>query len=391
MSRRALVTGGAGLIGSHLVDLLVREGWTVRVLDNLEPQTHRHGQPAWLNENAEFRRGDLRDRDTIRAALDQIDILFHQAAYGGYMPEMAKFVDVNSLGTAQMLEVIREKNLPIKKIVVASSQAVYSEGAAKCPKDGMVFPSVRPIDQLRRGDWQVHCPICGAITKSVPTPENAPVGGETVYGLTKVDQERLVLLWGKQTGIPTIALRYSCTYGPRQSIFNPYTGVIAIFCTRLLNNLPPVFYEDGNQTRDMSFVEDIARANLLAAETDKLDGLPVNVGSGHGVAVREMAKIISAALKIDIAPEVNGEFRPGEMRHLTSDIIRIGGIGYKPTVDLAEGIQRYIDWIRTQSDIRDYFSEAAEILRTKGIVHKSGATSDKPIKSVPQVGDLLHN
>ena len=391
MSRRALVTGGAGLIGSHLVDLLVREGWTVRVLDNLEPQTHRHGQPAWLNENAEFRRGDLRDRDTIRAALDQIDILFHQAAYGGYMPEMAKFVDVNSLGTAQMLEVIREKNLPIKKIVVASSQAVYSEGAAKCPKDGMVFPSVRPIDQLRRGDWQVHCPICGAITKSVPTPENAPVGGETVYGLTKVDQERLVLLWGKQTGIPTIALRYSCTYGPRQSIFNPYTGVIAIFCTRLLNNLPPVFYEDGNQTRDMSFVEDIARANLLAAETDKLDGLPVNVGSGHGVAVREMAKIISAALKIDIAPEVNGEFRPGEMRHLTSDIIRIGGIGYKPTVDLAEGIQRYIDWIRTQSDIRDYFSEAAEILRTKGIVHKSGATSDEPIKSVPQVGDLLHN
>ena len=374
MSRRALVTGGAGLIGSHLVDLLVREGWTVRVLDNLEPQTHRRGQPAWLNESAEFRRGDLRDRDTITAALDQIDIVFHQAAYGGYMPEIAKFVHVNSLGTAQMLEVIREKNLPIKKIVVASSQAVYSEGAGECSQHGMVFPSVRPIEQLRRGDWQVHCPVCGAITKSVPTPENAPVGGETVYGLTKVDQERLVLLWGKQTGTPAVALRYSCTYGPRQSIFNPYTGVIAIFCTRLLNNLPPVFYEDGNQTRDMSFVEDIAHANLLAAETDKLDGLPVNVGSGHGVAIREIAEIISAALKIDIAPEVNGEFRPGEMRHLTSDIIRIGGIGYKPTVDLAEGIQRYIDWIRTQSDIRDYFSEAANILRTKGIVHKSGAT-----------------
>ena len=374
MSRRALVTGGAGLIGSHLVDLLVREGWTVRVLDNLEPQTHRRGQPAWLNENAEFRRGDLRDRDTITAALDQIDIVFHQAAYGGYMPEIAKFVHVNSLGTAQMLEVIREKNLPIKKIVAASSQAVYSEGAGECPQHGMVFPSVRPIEQLRRGDWQVHCPVCGAITKSVPTPENAPVGGETVYGLTKVDQERLVLLWGKQTGTPTVALRYSCTYGPRQSIFNPYTGVIAIFCTRLLNNLTPVFYEDGNQTRDMSFVEDIAHANLLAAETDKLDGLPVNVGSGRGVPIREIAEIISAALKIDIAPKVNGEFRPGEMRHLTSDTIRIGGIGYKPTVDLAEGIQRYVDWIRTQSDIRDYFSEAANILRMKGIVHKSGAT-----------------
>ena len=370
MAKRALVTGGAGLIGSHVTDLLLREGWKVRVLDNLEPNTHRRGKPAWINQDAEFIAGDLRDLDTITAALDKIDVVFHQAAYGGYMPEIAKYVHVNSLGTAQMLEVIREKNLPIKKFVVASSQAVYSEGAGECPDHGLVFPPVRPVEQLRKGDWQVHCPICGAITKSVPTPENAPVGGETVYGLTKVDQERLVLLWGKQIGIPTVALRYSCTYGPRQSIFNPYTGVIAIFCTRLLNNLPPVLYEDGEQTRDFSFVEDIARANLLAAETDKLDGLPVNVGSGRGVSIREIAEAISNALEIDIVPEVNGEFRPGEMRHLTSDTTRVRAAGYEPHVDLAEGIRRYIDWIRTQSDIRDYFSEAAKILRSKGIVHR---------------------
>jgi dTDP-L-rhamnose 4-epimerase len=369
-AKRALVTGGAGLIGSHLTDLLLREDWKVRVLDNLEPNTHRRGKPAWINQEAEFIAGDLRDHDTITAVLDEIDIVFHQAAYGGYMPEIAKYVHVNSLGTAQILEVIREKNLPIKKIVVASSQAVYSEGAGECPEHGLVFPPVRPVEQLRKGDWEVHCPICSAITKSVPTPENAPVGGETVYGLTKVDQERLVLLWGKQIGIPTVALRYSCTYGPRQSIFNPYTGVIAIFCTRLLNNLPPVLYEDGEQTRDFSFVEDIARSNLLAAETDKLDGSPVNVGSGVGVSIREIAETISNSLKIDIAPEVNGEFRPGEMRHLTSDTTRIRAAGYQPRVDLAEGIRRYIDWIRTQSDIRDYFSEAAKILRSKGIVHR---------------------
>src|ERR1700719_214503 len=368
--KRALVTGGAGLIGSHVADLLVREGWTVRVLDNLEPQTHRRGQPAWLNEKAEFIHGDLRDRDTITAALDKIDVVFHQAAYGGYMPEIVKYVHVNSLGTAQMLEVIRERNLPIKKIVVASSQAVYSEGAGECPKHGLVFPSVRPIEQLRRGDWQVHCPICGAITKSAPTPENAPVGGETVYGLTKVDQERLVLLWGKQVGIPTVALRYSCTYGPRQSIFNPYTGVIAIFCTRLLNNLPPVLYEDGEQTRDFSFVEDIARANLFAAESDKLDGLAVNVGSGNGVPIRQVAQILSHALEIRLTPIINREFRPGEMRHLTSDITKIRSAGYKSRVELEEGIQRYIDWIRSQSDIRDYFSEAEQILKSKGIVHR---------------------
>ncbi|HEU0272926.1 MAG TPA: NAD-dependent epimerase/dehydratase family protein [Candidatus Udaeobacter sp.] len=370
MAKRALVTGGAGLIGSHVVDLLVDEGWQVRLLDSLEPQTHRRGQPAWINQNAEFVRGDLRDRQTIAVALNDIDVVFHQAAYGGYMPEIAKFVDVNSLGTAQMLEVIREKNLPVKKIIVASSQAVYSEGAADCPEHGLVFPAVRPVEQLRKADWQVRCPFCGVSTRSVPTPENAPVVGETVYGLTKVDQERLVLLWGKQLGIPTVALRYSCTYGPRQSIFNPYTGVIAIFCTRLLNNLPPVLYEDGEQTRDFSFVGDIARANLLAAETNKLDGLAVNIGSGHGTPIHEIAEQLSDVLKIGIAPEINGEFRPGEMRHLTSDTTLARSAGYKPAVGLMEGIGRYIDWIREQSDIRDYFSEASQILKRKGIVHR---------------------
>src|SRR5213595_2532291 len=368
--KRALVTGAAGLIGSHVVDLLVREGWQVRALDNLEPQTHRRGKPAWINPKAEFIESDMRKRDAITAALDDIDIVFHEAAYGGFMPEIAKYVHVNSLGTAQMLEVIREKSLPIQKIVVASSQAVYSEGAGICPNHNLVFPPVRPVEQLRRGDWSVHCPICNDVTKSAPTPENAPVGGETVYGLTKVDQERLVLLWGKQVGVPTTALRYSCTYGPRQSIFNPYTGVIAIFCTRLLNNLPPVLYEDGEQTRDFSFVEDIARANLLASETDQLDGMAVNVGSEKGVSIRKVAEIVSSALKIDIEPEARGEFRPGEMRHLTSDTKKIRSAGYKPQVELEEGIQRYIDWIRSQSDIRDYFSEAEQILKSKGIVHR---------------------
>jgi dTDP-L-rhamnose 4-epimerase len=370
LQKRALVTGGAGLIGSHVADLLRREGWRVRLLDNLEPQTHRKGKPAWIAEGAEFIEGDVRDRETMASALRGIDVVFHQAAYGGYMPEIAKYVHVNSLATAQMLELIREQNLPIRKIIVASSQAVYSEGAATCPRHGLVFPGVRSLEQLQAGDWSVHCPVCQAVTESAPTPEHAPVGGETVYGLTKVDQEKLTLLWGRQVGVPTVALRYSCTYGPRQSIFNPYTGVIAIFCTRLLNDLPPVLYEDGEQTRDFSFVEDIARANLLAAETEQLDGLPVNVGSGRGVSIRQVAQLISDALDIHIAPEAKGEFRPGEMRHLTSGIDRIRAAGYEPQVDLAAGIGRYLEWIRRQADVRDYFSEAANILRSKGIVHR---------------------
>ncbi|MBA3469524.1 MAG: NAD-dependent epimerase/dehydratase family protein [Herpetosiphonaceae bacterium] len=373
--KRALVTGGAGLIGSHIVDALLREGWSVRILDNLEPQTHPQGRPAWLPAGAEFNQADICDRRAARAALEDIDVVFHQAAYGGYMPEISKYVHVNSFGTAQLLEIIRDENLPIKKIIVASSQAVYNEGAASCPTHGLVFPSTRPQAQLEQGDWQVHCPQCAAVTTIAPTPERAPTGGETVYALTKLDQEKLVLLWGRQTGIPTVALRYSCTYGPRQSIFNPYTGVIAIFSTRLLNNLPPVLYEDGAQTRDMCFVEDIARANLLAAESAAADGLPVNIGSGVATTVRQMAEMIGSALNIPLAPVCRGEFRPGEMRHLQADLGRAAAIGYRPSIDLATGIGRYLDWIRTQGDIREYFAAAEQMLRRKRII--------QPVKTQP--------
>jgi len=370
----ALVTGGAGLIGSHLVDLLQDQGWSIRILDNLESQTHRHGRPPWLEsavqKGAEFLQGDMRDRGVLESALDGVQVVFHQAAYGGYMPEISKYVAVNSLGTAQLLEIIREKYLGVRKIVVASSQVVYPEGAGECAQHGLVFPGLRPIDQLRRGDFSVRCPICQSPTKSVPTPEFAPLGGETVYAITKLDQEKLVLTWGRQVGVPTVALRYSCTFGPRQSIFNPYTGVIAIFCTRLLNNLPPVIYEDGEQTRDFSFVEDIARANLLAATSDKLDGKAVNVGSGRAVTIKRVAELISAALGIPLAPIMNGDFRPGEIRHLISDTTLIRNAGYAATVSLEEGIARYLAWIKTQGSIREYFAAAESILRQKGILQR---------------------
>lgn len=375
--RRALVTGGAGLIGSHIVDLLQAQGWSVRILDNLEPQTHRDGKPPWLQaavrNGAEFVEGDMRDREVVESALDGIDLVFHEAAYGGYMPEISKYVAVNSLGTAQMLEIVREKNLGVRKIIVASSQVVYPEGAGECPQHGPVFPGLRPVEQLRRGDFSVRCPTCNSPTKSVPTPEYAPLGGETVYAITKLDQEKLVLTWGKQVGIPAVALRYSCTFGPRQSIFNPYTGVMAIFCTRLLNNQPPVIYEDGEQTRDFSFVEDIARANLLAATSDRLDGKAVNVGSGRAVTIKRVAELISKALGSPLTPIMNREFRPGEMRHLISDTTLIRNAGYSPLVSLEEGIERYLDWVRQQGSIKEYFAAAELILRKKGIVQKVDA------------------
>jgi len=371
--RRALVTGGAGLIGSHLVDLLLREGWAVRILDNLEPQTHRNGKPDWVPTEADFRESDIRDRQAVCAALEDVDIVFHQAAYGGYMPEIAKFVAVNSFGTAQLLELIRDERLPVRKVVVASSQVVYPEGAVNCPEHGLVFPPSRAIEQFKAGDFAIHCPLCGVATTPALTPESAPLSAESVYAITKLDQERLLLSWSRQTGIPAVALRYACTFGPRQSRFNPYTGVIAIFASRLMNGLAPVIYEDGLQERDFCYVEDIARANLIAASSDRLDGLAVNVGSGRGTAILDLARIVADSLGVECDPIVRGEFRPGEIRRLVADSSLMRSTGWTPRVSLEEGIQRYLDWVRRQGDVQDYFSAAEQVLRANGIIQQIAA------------------
>lgn len=372
----ALVTGGAGLIGSHIVDLARDRGWQVRVLDALERQTHPQGRPSWVPEDVEFVQGDVRNRRDWERALYGIDIVFHEAAYGGYMPEIAKFIHVNSYGTALMLETIRNLDLPVQKVVMASSQAVYNEGAYACPEHDHFYGQTRPVAQLEQGDYDVRCPVCGKPSTPVPTDEGAPMGGENVYAISKADQERLLISFGRASGLPVVALRYSCTYGPRQSLFNPYTGVIAIFCTRLLNNLPPVVYEDGRQSRDLIFVEDIGRANLLVATDDRADGQILNVGTGNAVAIGDLASMLARQLGKEIEPHIPGEFRPGEMRALISDISRIGALGFQPRVALKDGIDRYLAWIGEQGDVGEYFSAAERRLRQRQVVKKAryGAT-----------------
>jgi dTDP-L-rhamnose 4-epimerase len=369
----ALVTGGAGLIGSHIVDGALAAGWDVRILDNLQRQTHRQGKPTWVPRKAEFIQGDVRNRRTWERVLDGIDVVFHQAAYGGYMPEIAKFIHVNSYGTALLLETIRERNLPVQKIVLASSQAVYNEGAYCCPVHGHFYGVTRPMAQLSSGDFAMRCPLCSSESEPAPTDEQAPIGGENVYAISKADQERLLISWGRATGIPVVALRYSCTYGPRQSLFNPYTGVIAIFCTRLMNDLPPVVYEDGRQSRDLVFVEDVARASMLVATETRADGRVFNVGTGHAVEIGDLARILAERLGKQIEPRLPGEFRPGEMRTLISDISRIEELGYRPRVDLSTGIDRYLDWIAMQGTVKEYFTEAERILRRKRVVKQSAS------------------
>lgn len=367
----ALITGGAGLIGSHIVDEALGRGWNVRVLDSLEPQTHAEGKPAWVPADVEFINGDVRSPDDWERALQGVDIVFHEAAYGGYMPEIAKFIHVNSYGTALMLETIRNNDLPIRKLVLASSQAVYNEGAYRCEEHGHFYGETRPVAQLEAGDYAMHCPECGRAATPVPTDEAAPMGGENVYAISKADQEKLVISFGRASGLPVTALRYSCTYGPRQSLFNPYTGVIAIFCTRLMNDLPPVVYEDGRQSRDLVFVEDVARANLLVATDPRSDGKIMNVGTGNAAEIGELARLLAKKLGKDIEPDIPGEYRPGEMRALISDTSRIGGIGFEARVSLEQGIGRYIEWIAQQGDVQEYFSEAERRLRERQIVKRA--------------------
>ncbi|CAN5638500.1 SDR family NAD(P)-dependent oxidoreductase [soil metagenome] len=367
----ALVTGGAGLIGSHIVDEALARGWNVRVLDSLEPQTHAEGKPGWIRDDVEFIHGDVRNQDDWDRALAGVDVVFHEAAYGGYMPEIAKFIHVNSYGTALMLESIRNNDLPIRKLVVASSQAVYNEGAYRCEQHGRFYGETRPVSQLEQGDYLMHCPICGEPSGPVPTDEAAPMGGENVYAISKADQERLVISFGRVTGLPVTALRYSCTYGPRQSLFNPYTGVIAIFCTRLMNDLPPVVYEDGKQSRDLVFVEDVARANMLVATDERSDGQVMNVGSGNAAEIGDLARLLAEKLGKEIEPDIPGEYRPGEMRALISDTTKINELGFEARTGLEEGIDRYLAWIREQGDVGEYFTEAARRLRERQIVKQA--------------------
>jgi dTDP-L-rhamnose 4-epimerase len=370
---KALVTGGAGLIGSHIVDLLLEKGYDVRVLDNLEPVTHLEGRPDWLPSDVELVEGDMRSIDDVERALTGVDVIFHQAAYGGFAPELTKMTDVNACGTARIFEAIRTKGVDVRKIVTASSQAVYGEGKYFCDACGPCYPEPRALEQLERGNWEVRCPTCGRPTRGIPIDEESPLKFAGVYALSKYFEEQLTLALGREWAIPAVSLRYALTYGPRQSIFNPYTGVCSIFSTRLLNNLPPVIYEDGLQQRDFTFVGDIARANILVMEDDSADGEVFNVGTGTGTTIVDFACLLRDAYCVNVDPVTPREYRPMDFRHLIADNAKIRALGWKPTVPVAEGVRRYAEWILTKERPAEYFSKAEETLKQMRIVRKVDA------------------
>jgi dTDP-L-rhamnose 4-epimerase len=349
---KVLVTGGAGFIGSHIVDALVERGHSVRVLDLLVPQVHGGGGPRHLNPEAEFILGDVCDAQALNRALDGVEAVYHKAAevgVGQSMYEMGRYVRANSLGTAALLEAVAERRASIRKLVVASSMSIYGEGAYLCDNCGEVYPPLRPTPQLLERRWEVECPACGSVVAPTGTGEDKPLFPSSVYAITKQDQEQLCLVAGRAYGVPTVALRYFNVYGPRQALSNPYTGVCAIFSSRLLNDQRPLVFEDGNQTRDFVHVSDIVRANLLALETDRADYQAVNVGTGRATSVREAARMLAEGLGKGLEPEIVEKYREGDIRHCVSDIARARALlGYEPRVTLEQGIPELLEWVRRQ-------------------------------------------
>ena len=366
---RALVTGGAGLIGSHISDLIYKNGYKVRVLDNLDPETHPK-KPDWISKKYEFVRGDVRNKKILEQALRGVDLIFHQAAFGGFTSEFGKYIQVNSIGTSNIFEVIKEKKLKIKKIVVASSQGIYGEGKYSCSNHGIIEPGLRTIAQLNKRQWELRCPECRKILIPIAADENKIPKPGTIYSITKLNEEQIALQLGSWLGIPTVCLRYAVTYGPRQSIFNPYTGVVSIFSTRILNNLSPVIYEDGQQTRDFVFVEDVARANLLVSQTKAADFQVFNISTGRPTSVLGLVDLLNKAYGTQVKALLKDEFRPGEVRHLLLDNSKICKLGWQPQVQLQEGIGKYVDWIREQGSIKEFWAKAYKNMKRTRVVLK---------------------
>jgi len=370
---KVLVTGGAGFIGSHTVDLLLQKGHAVRVLDALEPPVHPEGKvPDYLPREVEFIRGDVRDRAAWGRALDGVEAVFHFAAYQDYLPDFSKFFYVNAVGTALLYEIAVEERLPIQKVVVASSQAAYGEGKYRCATDGIQYPGPRSEAQLRAKDWEPRCSACGQVMAAEATDE-AVVNPHSSYAMSKYAEEMLALNLGRRYGIPTVAMRYSITQGARQSYRNAYSGAMRIFGMQALAKRPLTVYEDGQQLRDFVYVGDVARANLLVFEDPRADYQTFNVGGGRAITVLDFARIVAARAGQGAAPLVTGEYRFGDTRHIVSDISKLRALGWELRGSIEGNVDEYLGWAQNQPDFRNYADEAREYMKKVGAVRSQAA------------------
>lgn len=368
----ALITGGAGFIGSHTAEELLRAGYDVRALDSLTTPVHASTSewPAWLSQHVERVHGDVRNRDDWHKALNGVDVVFHLAAYQDLLPNFSQFFHVNSVGTALLYELIVAEKLPVRKVVVASTQFVYGEGRYRCAKNGEVFPDGRDPQRLANGLWEPVCPKCGGAIKPLPLLETH-ANPKNQYSIAKYSQELMAIALGRNYGIPSAAMRYSIVQGSRQSFRNAYSGVLRIFTLQMLQGQPPSVFEDGQQLRDYVNVSDVARANLLILERDEANFEVFNVGGGRGYTVLEFARIVAEVLGKEFKPSITGEYRVGDTRHSVSDISKLQRLGWQPTKTPRDSVREYVEWIREQKLDKDYAAEALATLRKLGALKKA--------------------
>jgi dTDP-L-rhamnose 4-epimerase len=372
-SERVLVTGGAGFIGSHVVDRLVERGKAVVVLDSLEPQVHgpERARPAHLHADVELVVGDVRDRALVERLVGGVDAVIHLAATVGLaqsLYEIERFVDVNCRGTALVLEAAVAKGSRVRKLVVASSMSLYGEGRCECPRCGSFDPQLRPRSQLEQGDFEIRCPRCAAAARPLPTPEEARLQPTTVYAVSKRDQEELALCVGAAYRLPVTALRLFNVYGPRQSLSNPYTGVGSIFCSRLLAGREPVVFEDGGQSRDFTHVSDVAEAFARALDSPAADGKVLNVGAGRSLRIDELGQLIARELGVEWRPRVTRSFRQGDIRHCTAATVALeAALGFSPRVRFEEGVRDLVAWARLLEP-HDQVDRAIAELKERGLL-----------------------
>jgi dTDP-L-rhamnose 4-epimerase len=372
VARRVLVTGGAGFVGSHLVDALLARGDTVRILDNLDPQVHgpNRGLPAWVPADAEMIVGDMRDPDAVRRSLRDVQVVYHLAAavgVGQSMYQIADYTATNTLGTAHLLQSLVDDRGDVERVVVASSMSIYGEGRYTRPDGREPLVGTRSGDQLKRHEWEL-ADADGTPLSPAPTDEQKPLDPTSIYALTKADQEKMVLQIGAAYGIPSVALRFFNIYGPRQALSNPYTGVAAIFSARLLNGESPLIYEDGEQRRDFVSVHDIVQALLLSAEEEAAAGKAFNVGSGRAVSVHEVAQTLARVLGSGVEPEVTGKYRVGDIRNCYADIgLAREVLGYEPKVTFEAGMEELVAWLQEQERPESAVEAHAAELAARGL------------------------
>lgn len=368
--KNVLITGGAGFVGSHTADGLLRKGYSVKIFDNFAKQVHGKGLPAYLRSDVELLEGDVRDREALARALKGVDAIYHLAAavgVGQSMYEIASYAETNIQGTANLLQAILDTRSQPHKLIVASSMSIYGEGRYLCASCGISAPPFRDSQQLKVRQWELHCRVCGESMLPIATDEDKALQCTSLYALSKKAQEEMVLLFGRTYDIATVALRYFNIYGPRQSLSNPYTGVAAIFASRLLNNSAPVIFEDGLQTRDFVSVHDVVQANLLALHSAGADGAAVNVGTGAPVTILEIAQRIARMLGREIEPRLSGIYRAGDVRHCYADTSRLSKrLGFAARITLQDGIAELVDWLASQQ-ADDLTDDALQQLAARGL------------------------